>query len=96
MGTLPFVDRQRLFGLGVCASGGYIVLVATTDKRQGHRFRLRMLGNRESYFGADHHRSSSSSGEEGRYDYYEGGRTKTGGKGMESDADADWEGKLWV
>lgn len=33
MGTLPFVDRDNLFGLGICASGGYMALVATTDKR---------------------------------------------------------------
>ena len=33
MGTLPFVDREKLFGLGMCASGGYFGLVATTDKR---------------------------------------------------------------
>ena len=53
MGTLPFVDRQRLFGLGVCASGGYIVLVATTDKRLKAIASVSgMLGNRESYFGA--------------------------------------------
>lgn len=31
--TLPFVDRERLYGLGVCASGGYMALVAVTDKR---------------------------------------------------------------
>ena len=53
MGTLPFVDRQRLFGLGVCASGGYIALVATTDKRLKAIASVSgMLGNRESYFGA--------------------------------------------
>ena len=33
LGTLPFVDRDKLFGLGGCASGGYIPIVATTDKR---------------------------------------------------------------
>lgn len=33
MGTLPFVDREKMYGLGVCAGGGYMVIVAVTDKR---------------------------------------------------------------
>ena len=33
LGTLPFVDGGKLFGLGGCAGGGYIPIVATTDKR---------------------------------------------------------------
>lgn len=33
LGTLPFVDKDKLYGLGVCASGGYVPLVAVTDKR---------------------------------------------------------------
>ena len=33
LGTLPFVDGDKLFGLGGCASGGYMTIVATTDKR---------------------------------------------------------------
>ncbi len=53
MGTLPFVDRQRLCGLGVCASGGYMALVATTDKRLRAVASVSgMLGNQASYFGA--------------------------------------------
>ncbi len=53
MGTLPFVDRNNLFGLGVCASGGYIALVATTDKRLKAVASISgMLGNKASYFGA--------------------------------------------
>lgn len=31
--TLPYVDRDRLYGLGGCAAGGYMPLVAVTDKR---------------------------------------------------------------
>ncbi len=33
LNTLPFVDKDNLFGLGGCASGGYMPIVATTDKR---------------------------------------------------------------
>lgn len=52
MGTLPFVDRSKLFGLGVCASGGYMALVATTDKRLKAIATVSgMLGNKSSYFG---------------------------------------------
>ncbi len=52
MGTLPFVDRDNLFGLGVCASGGYMALVATTDKRLKAIASVSgMLGNQMSYFG---------------------------------------------
>ncbi len=51
MGTLPFVDRENLFGLGVCASGGYMALVATTDKRLKAIASVSgMLGNKSSYF----------------------------------------------
>ena len=53
MGTLPFVDRDNLFGLGICASGGYMALVATTDKRLKAIASVSgMLGNQMSYFGA--------------------------------------------
>jgi len=51
MGMLPFVDRDKLFGLGVCASGGYMALVATTDKRLKAIATVSgMLGNKASYF----------------------------------------------
>jgi len=53
MGTLPFVDRDNLFGVGVCASGGYMALVATTDKRLKAIASVSgMLGNQKSYFGS--------------------------------------------
>lgn len=52
MGTLPFVDRDQLFGLGVCASGGYMALAATTDKRLKAIASVSgMLANQASYFG---------------------------------------------
>lgn len=51
MGTLPFVDKDNLFGLGVCASGGYMALVATTDKRLKAIATVSgMMGNKASYF----------------------------------------------
>lgn len=33
LGTLPFVDRERLFGIAGCASASYMPVVAVTDKR---------------------------------------------------------------
>lgn len=51
MGTLDVVDRKNLFGLGVCASGGYMALVAVTDKRLKVVASVSgMLGNKASYF----------------------------------------------
>ena len=51
LGTLPFVDRDKFFGLGVCASGGYMALVATTDKRLKAIATVSgMMGNKASYF----------------------------------------------
>ncbi len=31
--TLPYVDKDKLYGIGACASGGYMALAAVTDKR---------------------------------------------------------------
>lgn len=33
LGTLPFVDREKLFGIAGCASASYMPVVAVTDKR---------------------------------------------------------------
>ena len=51
--TLPFVDRSRLFGLGICASGTYMALVATTDKRLNAIATVSgRMSNKASYFEA--------------------------------------------
>ena len=52
LGTLPFVDRDNLFGLGVCAGGGYMAIVATTDKRLKAIATVSgMMDNTMSYYG---------------------------------------------
>ncbi|MCG8623088.1 MAG: alpha/beta hydrolase [Proteobacteria bacterium] len=78
LGTLSFVDRGRLFGLGVCASGGYMALVATTDKRLKAIASVSgMMGNQMSYFGSmdrDTITSLITAQNAGRQKYYETGK----------------------
>ncbi len=51
LGTLEFVDRTKLYGLGGCASGGYMPLVAVTDKRLAAIATVSgMMDNKASYF----------------------------------------------
>ena len=52
LGTLPFVDREKMYGLGVCASGGYMAIVAVTEKRLKAIATVSgMMDNTASYFG---------------------------------------------
>ncbi|MCG8672432.1 MAG: alpha/beta hydrolase [Pseudomonadales bacterium] len=51
VGTLSFVNRDKVYGLGVCAGGGYIALVAVTDKRiKAIATVSGMMDNAASYF----------------------------------------------
>lgn len=51
LNILEFVDNERLFGFGGCASGGYMPLVAVTDKRiKAIATVSGMMNNRDSYF----------------------------------------------
>ena len=50
--TLPFVNREKFYGYGACASGGYMPLVAVTDKRMKAIATVSgMMDNQASYFG---------------------------------------------
>ena len=50
--TLAFVNRDKLYGYGACASGGYMPLVAVTDKRLKAIATVSgMMDNQASYFG---------------------------------------------
>ncbi|BDD12574.1 hypothetical protein FUAX_50060 (plasmid) [Fulvitalea axinellae] len=52
LGTLDFVDRKQIYGIGGCASGGYMPLVAVTDKRLAAIATVSgMMDNQASYFG---------------------------------------------
>lgn len=53
LGTLTFVDTDKLYGLGVCAGGGYMAIVAVTDKRLKAIATVSgMMDNSGSYFGS--------------------------------------------
>lgn len=75
--TLPFVDRTRLYGLGMCASGGYMAIVATTDKRlKAITTVCGMMDNTRTYFGEmsrEHIVPLLEAANEARQRMYEGG-----------------------
>ena len=49
--TLKIVDKSKVYGLGICASGGYIPIVAVTDKRLAAISTVSgMMDNYASYF----------------------------------------------
>lgn len=51
--TLPYVDRERLYGIGACAGGGYMALTAVTDKRMKAIATVcGMLDNRSTFLAA--------------------------------------------
>ena len=52
VGTLPYVDHEKIYGVGACASGGYMALVTTTDKRiKALATVCGMLDNKQYFFG---------------------------------------------
>ena len=99
MGTLPFVDRDNLFGVGVCASGGYMALVATTDKRLKAVASISgMLGNQSSYFGTMDRETITgliAAQNAGRQKAYETGEVEyVDALGMEAEAEKVKSGKV--
>eukprot|EP00403_Amphidinium_massartii_P048499 CAMPEP_0178460638 /NCGR_PEP_ID=MMETSP0689_2-20121128/48823_1 /TAXON_ID=160604 /ORGANISM="Amphidinium massartii, Strain CS-259" /LENGTH=312 /DNA_ID=CAMNT_0020087301 /DNA_START=78 /DNA_END=1016 /DNA_ORIENTATION=- len=77
MGTLSCVNRDKLFGIGVCASGGYMALVATTDKRLKAIATVSgMLGNQLVYLSQDRETMTKmfAAQNAGRQKYYETGQ----------------------
>ncbi len=92
MGTLDFVDGNNLYGLGVCASGGYMALVATTDKRlNAIASVVGMLGNQASYFETMDRETVTAliaAQNAGRQKYYETGEVEyVDALGLEAAAD---------
>ena len=75
--TLPFVDRDNLFGIGACAGGGYMALTAVTDKRMRAIATIcGMLDNRSTFLAATDREAAVamfSAANEARQRHYETG-----------------------
>ena len=91
LNTLDFVDKEKLFGIGGCASGAYMPLVAVTDKRlKGLATISGRSNNINNYFEAmskEEYIKQVTAANEARQRMYETGTVVT------SDAFAVYEGR---
>lgn len=43
LGLLPYVDREKIYGLGICGSGGFLISAASVDTRIKKSLRHRCM-----------------------------------------------------